>query len=118
MKDYKIFKFDMKDYKTFKKDCLYKLESITYTSLSKVIGEILTDRIRSQLTLYYKSLIYFIYLNEISRKDYGLQVRKFKYQLIGYTKALVDCCYARESLYKMAKDSVKIIQRELEENVQ
>ena len=104
----------MKEYKRFKEDCLYILNGNTSLYLSKVINDIITVRIRQTLTLYYETLIYTIYIGEKTGRDVSKRIDIIHNKLLGYTQALVNCYYAKEALYKMAKETVKIIRKELE----
>lgn len=95
----------MKEYKRFKEDCLYNLNGNTSLYLSKLINDIITDRIRWTLTTYYETLIYFIYLGEKTGRDVSKRIVIIHNKLIGYTQALVNCYYAKEALYKNGKGS-------------
>lgn len=103
----------MKEYKRFEEDCLYILNGNTSLYLSKVINDITTDRIRRTLTTYYETLIYVIYIGEKTGLDVSKRIVIIHNKLIGYTQALVNCYYAKEALYKMAKEAVKIIRKEV-----
>lgn len=103
----------MKDYERFKEDCLYSLEGMTGLYLSNVMGNVLSDRIRHQLTTYYEALIIAVYEGKRSGRDLSKRINYIHYRLIGYVKALTDLDYAKKQLYRLAKSSISIINKEL-----